>query len=252
MRSGIKRKRSAYRSGEKIIILLRRGIVFLSILSLVLLSILIFKISVTFFVVRDIRVTGNHYLEEEEIIRSTGLHKDKSLLRLHLEDIDRRLRQNPWIRQVSLKKQFPRTLMIRIEEAVPKALLSLKGRLFLIDEEGNILQEIRDKRYRFLPVINIDPEKNHKGFIESLRLIDALDENGVLDSSEIVEIGLEPYGLFMKVDGEAIKVGYGNYSEKLQRWGELEPELRRMGVKIKYVDLRFKDIIIKPLNIAKK
>lgn len=243
---------SAYRSGERIIILLKRGVILLSIIGIILLGIFIFKVSAGLLLIKEIEVTGNLYLDKEEVMQSAGIKEDINLLSLDLEDIDSRLRQNPWIKEVSLKKHFPYTFMIRVKEAEPRALLSLEGGLFLIDDEGVILQEIREKVYRFLPVINIDPTKNRKGLEESLRLIDALSKSGVLKGSDTVEIGLGPYGLFMKLDGEAIKIGYGDYEEKINRWMELEPELRRRGVEIGYVDLRFKDIIVKPLNITKK
>jgi len=249
---GKKKKASAYRSGERIVIFLKRGIIFFSVLGTLLFGVFIFRVSANFMIISEIKVTGNHYLDREEVLSGAGLHNGMNLFRLDLDGVDKRLRQNPWIREAFLKKQFPYTLMIRIKEATPEALLSLHGRLFLIDNEGNVLQEIKDKVNRFLPVINIDPEKDHKGFKESLRLIEALDENGVLEMSNSVEIGLESYGLFLKLDGEAIKIGYGGYQRKIQRWVELEPELRRMGMKIQYVDLRFKDVVVKPLNIAKK
>ncbi len=252
MRSRAKKKKAAYRGSERVIRFLRYGIILVSIAGVVLLGMFIFRVSAGLMTLRQIEVTGNHYLDRQEVLKGAGLYDGMNLLKLHLDEVDRRLRQNPWIKRVSLKKRFPYTLMIRIEEARPEALLSLHGRLFLIDDEGNILQEIRDDVNRFLPVINIDPERNHKGFKESLRLIDALDESGLLDRSNSVEIGLEPYGLFLKVDGEAIKIGYGGYRKKLRRWMELEPELRRMGMEIQYVDLRFKDVVVKPLNIAKK
>jgi len=247
-----KKKKVAYRGGERIVRLLRYGITLVSIAGVVLLGIFVLRVSASLMVLRQIEVTGNHYLDREEVLRDAGLYEGMSLLKLSLGEVDRRLRQNPWIRRVFLKKRLPYTLMIKIEEAHPEALLSLHNRLFLIDDGGNILQEIRDDVNRFLPIINIDPQRNHRGFKESLRLIDALDRSGLLDRSNSVEIGLEPYGLFLKVDGEAIKIGYGDYERKLRRWLELEPELRRMGMKIQYVDLRFKDVVVKPLNIAKK
>jgi len=250
---GKKKKRAyAYRSGERVVILLRKGIVFLLVFAAVLLCVFIFRVSANFMSIREIRLTGNHYLDRDEVLRTAGLHSGMNLYRLDLDKVDKRLRQNPWIREAYLKKQFPYTLMISIREARPEALLSLHKRLFLIDDQGNILQEIRDRVNRFLPVINIDPEKEHRGFKESLRLIEILDEKGVLEMSNSVEIGLDSYGLFLKLDGNAIKIGYGGYSRKIQRWLELEPEIRRMGMKIQYVDLRFRDVVVKPLNIARK
>jgi hypothetical protein len=76
-----------------------------------------------------------------------------------------------------------------------------------------------------------------------------LSKKKFIANKESVEIGIESYGLTLIIDGELIKVGYGNYSAKFDRWIELEPEIRRKGLPIKYVDLRFKDsVIVKPLK----
>ena len=88
---------------------------------------------------------------------------------------------------------------------------------------------------------------------EALKLVDSLHKKNVFADSDYIEIGVESYGLTMHVDGDFIKVGYGNYSDKFERWKELEPEIRRRGVPIKYVDLRFKDsVIVKPEKKRKK
>jgi cell division septal protein FtsQ len=154
---------------------------------------------------------------------------------------------------VLLKKQLPGTLLINIEEAVPKALLRIKRKLYLIDSEGRILERIKGDSMLFLPVIKDIRPKNEKGISEALKLVDVLMKRDIFADRESVEIGLETYGLTMKIDGEFIKVGYGNYSEKYDMWLELEPEIRKKSVPIKYVDLRFKDsVIVKPLKRAKK
>jgi hypothetical protein len=95
---------------------------------------------------------------------------------------------------------------------------------------------------------NIEPKKK-KELIEALKLIDALSAKNMLSNRDNVEIGLESYGLRLNLDSELIKVGFGRYAEKFERWLELEPEIRRRGVPLMYVDLRFKDsVIIKPLK----
>ena len=86
-----------------------------------------------------------------------------------------------------------------------------------------------------------------------MKLITALSEKNVLSSRESIEIGTGSYGLFISMDGEFIKVGYGDYSEKFERWLEIEPEIRKRGVPIKYIDLRFKDsVIVKPMEKTRK
>jgi cell division protein FtsQ len=234
-------------------ILFKRGIVVLIIFILIIVMILGVKLLAKTFSVKNILISGNYHLEDEDIIKHVNIRKGENLLKLSFKTLAERLEHTPWIKKVSLRKQFPDTLLIRIEEAVPKALLSLNSSMFLIDKDGNILEEIKGEGTPFLPVIkNINPKNNSKGILEALKLIDVLAEKNILESKESIKIGLKSYGLTMNMDGEIIKIGYGRYSEKLDRWKELEPEIRKRGVAIKYIDLRFKDsVIVKPLINSK-
>jgi len=213
--------------------------------------ILILKMSERTFIIREILISGNYHLEEEEIKSALDIRSGENLFRLSFDELETRLRRIAWIKRMSFRKQFPSTLMINIEETVPKALLNLNGQLFLINSEGNILEEIVGEGASFLPVvIGIRPEKDRGGILEALKLIDALSEKNILSGKESIEIMLDSYGLVMNMDGESIRVGYGGYSEKLQRWKELEPEIKKRNINIDYVDLRFKDrVIVKPLRI---
>lgn len=253
MRSKSSNQKSAYRRGEKMAILFKRGIVVLIIFILIIVMILGVKLLAKTFSVKNILISGNYHLEDEDIIKHVNIRKGENLLKLSFKTLAERLEHTPWIKKVSLRKQFPDTLLIRIEEAVPKALLSLNSSMFLIDKDGNILEEIKGEGTPFLPVIkNINPKNNSKGILEALKLIDVLAEKNILESKESIKIGLKSYGLTMNMDGEIIKIGYGRYSEKLDRWKELEPEIRKRGVAIKYIDLRFKDsVIVKPLINSK-
>ena len=247
-----KKRKSAYRRGEKLAIFFKRGTVFLLFVVLAAALVLGLKMFAQQFSVKEIVVSGNYHLDKKDILSALKIKKGESLLRLDFKDIGEGLKQNAWIKNVALRKQFPGTVVIKVKEAVPKALLSLKKRLYLIDEDGRMLERIKGETTPFLPVIkDIDPE-NSKGIAEALKLVKALSEkNGFIDRGYI-EIGLESYGLTISIDGEFIKVGYGRYSEKFERWIELEPEIRKRGVPVKYVDLRFKDsVIVKPMKKIK-
>jgi len=204
------------------------------------------------FRINDIQVTGNYHLEMQDVISSSKIEKGEPLLKISLRDIKDRLEQNAWIKSVSLKKQLPGTVLIKIKEAEPMALLSLKKRLYLMDGDGELLERLKGDGVPFLPVIkNINPKKK-KDMKEALKLVSTLNDKNIIANRESIEIGVETYGLKINMDGELIKVGYGEYSAKIDRWMELEPEIRKRGLPIKYVDLRFKDsVIVKPLNKVK-
>ncbi len=246
------KQRSAYRRGEKLAVFFKRGIIVLSVVIFVVLIVLGVEVLMRAFFIKNVIVSGNYHLGKKDIISSANIKAGESLLKLSSKDTAKRLKRSAWIREVFLRKQFPDTLSIRIEEAVPKALHSFNGRIFLIDEDGNILEEIKSENTPFLPVIkNINPKKDKEALLEALKLIEVLDEKGILDSRESIEIGNESYGLVVNIDGELIKVGYGKYSEKFYRWKELEHEIRKRALTVEYVDLRFDDVIVKPLKRAK-
>lgn len=203
--------------------------------------------------VNDIVISGNSRLEREDVLGPLKVKRGESLFSLHFSELRGRLKHNPWIKKVDLRKRYPDTLEIRIEEAVPMALLSLKNRLYLVDGDGTRLESIKGETVPFLPVIkDIGPEFK-KEMKEALKLVEVLSAKGVLSDRESVEIGLESYGLTVNMDGEFIKVGYGDYAEKFERWIELEPEIRKRGLPVQYVDLRFKDtVIVKPLEEEKE
>jgi cell division protein FtsQ len=247
LRSKNKKRKSAYRRGEKIALFFKRGTVFFLVVVIAALAFLGVKLLSREFHVRDVLVSGNYHLDQQDVIAAAGIKKGDSLFDVPLKLIEERLKENAWIKTASLRKQYPGTFVIRVDEAVPKALLSVNKKLYLLAEDGNILERISGDVTPFLPVIKDIRPTNKKGISESIRLVDSLSKKNILADRESIEIGLESYGLTMNVDGEFIKVGYGNYTEKLERWIALEPEIRKKGVPIKYVDLRFKDsVIVKP------
>jgi cell division protein FtsQ len=208
------------------------------------------KLSVRPFTFNNIVVSGNNHLEEEDIKNAVYMREGENLFKLSFDELESRIKRIRWIEKMSIRKQFPHTVMINIEEAVPKALLRFDRRLFLLASNGKVLEEMGEQSTSFLPVVvGIDPEKDTGGILEALKLIDALDEKNVLSGKESINIMSKPFGLLVNMDGESVKIGHGNYREKLERWKELESEIRKKNIAVDYVDLRFKDkVIVKPLK----
>lgn len=249
MRSKNKKRKSAYRRGEKMASFFKRGTIFFLIIISLSMGFLGVKLLTQKFYIRDILVFDNNHIDTKEIIASAEIRTGDSFFDIKLSEIDKRLKQNTWIKKVTLRKQFPNTLIVKVREAVPTALLSRNKRLYLVDEDGKILERIKGKTAHFLPLIKDISPKNEKGMSEAIKMADVLSRKKFIANKESLEIGIESYGLTLSLDGEFIKVGYGNYSAKFDRWIELEPEIRRKGLTLKYVDLRFKDsVIVKPLK----
>lgn len=206
--------------------------------------------------VRQLRVTevvfyGNNHLSEGELRPLTGVSGGASLLGLSTSRISKSLLKSPWVKGVSVRKDFPDRIFVKIHETSPFAILELNERSFFIDDKGRMLEELNEKTVPFLPVINADPFNNHEGFAEALSLARVVREKNIAAERSRVEIiaDKKPENLSMVVDKVVVKVGYGDYEQKLRRLFDLEGEIRKRAVTVDYIDLRFANrVVVKPVN----
>jgi cell division protein FtsQ len=204
----------------------------------------------TSFVVQRIVFTGNEHLSDEELTALAGLRRGANILTLSTGAIYAKMMESPWLRSVSVRKELPDVLRVLIKEAEPLALLDMKGRLFLVDDRGKMLEELRDSRVPFLPIISADPFRKKEAFSEAINLVRAVKVTGLLSRKDHIEIiARAPEEMAMNIDGTVVKVGVGDYEEKLRRLLELEEEIRQRRIPVDYIDLRFANkVIVKPVN----
>ncbi|MDH5201851.1 MAG: FtsQ-type POTRA domain-containing protein [Nitrospirota bacterium] len=200
--------------------------------------------------IRNVVFIGNKHLTDDELMALTGIHRNESLITTSNRKVSQGLLKSPWIRSVSVRKEFPDTLSIVIEEAVPFALLDMNGHFFLVDENGKLLEELKDNAIPFLPIITGDPFKEGKGFSEALHLAKLMNDKGFSSESNHIEIiANKPQELTVTIDGTVVKVGSGEYEEKLKRLFELEDEIKKRKIPVDYIDLRFANrVIVKPIR----
>jgi cell division septal protein FtsQ len=193
---------------------------------------------------------GNRHLADDELRALLRIRAGESLVLVSGTRAGKDLLQSPWIRSVNVRKEFPDTVRFQIEEAEPFALLDMNGHLFLVDERGKLLEELKDASVPFLPVITADPFKEKEGLAEALALAKLMMEKGFSSERDRIEImAHKPHELTMTVDGTCVKMGAGGYEEKLTRLIRLEEDIKNMGIPIDYIDLRFeRKAVVKPVT----
>jgi len=96
---------------------------------------------IAFFHVETIEVTGNRFVSKE-VIRDAAdiIPHQRSMFGLSVRRVEEKLRKLDWIASVSVKKDWPSTIEIKIRENEPVALLhsenSIEGQLQYIDQKG--------------------------------------------------------------------------------------------------------------------
>jgi len=203
--------------------------------------------------VEEIVFIDNKRLTDEELGEIAKAGMRKSLLTVSCREISRRLLESPWIRSASVRKEFPGTLAITIQETEPFALLDIHEHLFIIDEKGKFLEELKDDAVPFLPVIVSDPYKEREGFSEALFLVRVLNDKGLILGKDHIEvIAHKPQELSIEMDETVVKIGAGGYDEKLERFLQLEKDLMERNIPVDCIDLRFDDkAIVKPITAKK-
>ncbi len=226
------------------------GVLVLSVAGGVVLSLRLYRLGTTLFPVKEIVFQGNVHLSEGELKAIAGINGNENLLTLSARGLSTRLLQSPWIRDVSVRKEFPHRILIRLGETSPFAILETKGRTFLIDERGRMLEEMKGT-VPFLPVINADPFKNRENLMEALNLAKVIKDRKIATERNRVEIIADngPETISMVLDNVVIKVGHGDYEQKLNRLFALEEEIKKRAITVDYVDLRFANrVVVKPIS----
>lgn len=216
------------------------GIIVVSLLIFVL-----YRTAKAVFVIEKIVVRGNHVLSEDEIKRLIGTGYKKNLLELSSSQIYHRLIGSPWIKEAVIRKELPDKLIVWIEEASPQAVIRRDGRLYLIDDTGVILEELRDDSPLLLPLLDVDYE-NREILLEALLLLREMKAMNISPGeTDVVIKGSRKEDLTILLrqkessQSVQIKIGYGGYKEKLRRLIDFSPAIKERSLRPFIIDLRF-------------
>ncbi len=120
--------------------------------------------------VQLVQVYGNDKISTDQVIDSSGIAKGENIYDLNLEEIKAEIEKFNWVSNVVIERRLPSTVNIFITERTPKAIYSNKGKYYLIDDSGHILEEINEPMEGFILV------KGEKANVEFSSVLDDLYE----------------------------------------------------------------------------
>jgi len=202
--------------------------------------------------VKNILVEGTHRLSKAEVAELVDTGVDLNMFSLDPKELRRALKNFPWIRDAKIRKEFPSTVRVFINEREPVALLQKKRGFYFLDSNGWIIEKLESANVPFLPVIT-DTQKEPVD-AAAMDLVRVLGDNGIVERGESVEISLkDPKCLVMHIGGLVVKMGNDGFPAKLDRWLDIEAEVAKRQIDVDYVDLRFsKKVIVKPLTTNRR
>lgn len=197
------------------------------------------------FSLRQMVFVGNRHFSDNELKSLAGLKEGQDLLTLSSRKIYDKLMRSVWIRSVMVRKELPHRILIVVTESEPFALLDMKGHIFIVDDRGELLERLKSNPIPFLPVIAGDPFGKKEAFLDAISLAKAIRKTGLLQEEDHVEItASKAEDLSVDLDGTLVKVGEGNYERKLRRLMDVQGAIRKRGIPVDYIDLRFGDKVV--------
>lgn len=187
--------------------------------------------------VRETVIRGCKELTEKEILTLAAVRSAPNILMLNLEAITRRIQVNPWVREVSVGREFPDRLVIVIRERKAVALLQKETGLYLLDGEGFPFKKLESGEESDLPVLTgcVSGGRIDETLVKkSLALLNDLArvQGGPVIGAAAEIHANETFGLSLFTDtGLCLKFGFDGYENKLKRLAPVMADLDRRNLK---------------------
>ena len=213
----------------------------------------IYLLSTDVLTVSRITVSGNVRLSRGEVVALLDGLQGRNTLLVDLDRWRSTLLVSPWVADAALRRVLPGSVDVFIAERQPIGIGRLGDALFLIDEQGEVIDEFGPNHADLdLPLIDglatpgMDPRLGGEAVDQgraalATRLLGSLRARPDLADrvSQIDVTDIRDAVVILKDDTTLVRVGHEEFAERLQSYIELAPALRERVPRMDYVDLRF-------------
>ncbi|MGE5850623.1 MAG: cell division protein FtsQ/DivIB [Candidatus Methylomirabilota bacterium] len=211
-------------------------------------------VGLPYFRVVEVEVEGNLQVASQDIIKGLKLSPDASILEVDLPALTRRVLQNPWIKEASIRRRLPLSLTVRIVERMPEVVF-IADRRYLLSGDGVILAKLNPDELPTLPTLRAAvPRRVAIGErILSSEMVQGLSVWRQFQLANALK-GERAHEIAMAGDGSYVVNLGGRMPTIRLRAEDMEGQLRRLGAALAAsgqglerfgeVDLRFRDRVV--------
>jgi cell division septal protein FtsQ len=213
-----------------------------------------FFVNSPYFSVREIQVRGGEKFGGNEIVTLAGLQHGMNLWRIEPATIEKKIAKHPWVRRVLVRREFPRRVVIEIEERTPKAIVAT-GKLYYVDSDGVVFKEVGVGESVQFPLLtglpleelgSRDPAIRSK-VQDAVRLADLMAQ----DSHTLSEIHFEAADrlvIYTTAFPVALHMGWGDWEDKLRRVDRVLKLWKGHEARLAALDASFADQVVARLR----
>jgi cell division protein FtsQ len=209
----------------------------------------------------QIEVSGNRVVAREDIQRLFVADRNRSMLRIPLDQRRAQVQELPWVEDASVQRILPNRLRVFITERTPVAFFRNGAELVLIDVHGVLLDRPEGEDYRFPIVTGLsenmpreEREKRMQTYQEFLKDADLVkpgssDRVSELDLSNPRDLKAVLTGLGSGPDAQAVTVHFGqsDFTGKYRMLIENFAQWQANAGPVRSIDLQYsRQVVVNP------
>lgn len=208
------------------------------------------------FFVKRVQVQGAYVLREEAILQAANIHENDNVLLMQCEAVRQRVLGIPYVQECNVQRMYPDTIVIKVEERVPLAVISLNNHLYEIDGEAMVLRELDHYSPELGPIISELPElpaveigkplKNDtlKEVLELMMALRRVPIGQKLKPSEFTARAPNDITMYCEGVSFAFRWGRSDYLRQAQLLDVWWGQMGETSPCKEYLDLRFGDDLV--------
>ena len=135
-----------------------------------------------FFTLQKISVKGNNKLTAAEVIKLSKIEINKNMFQKNLISLSKNLKQNPYIKSVSLKIISSSELEFDVVERIEKYYITASNKFYTIDNSGMIIKEVTTEPTNLIKLSMFKTEE------KNIKIGNKLNESDIKDIEDISSI----------------------------------------------------------------
>jgi cell division septal protein FtsQ len=208
------------------------------------------------FRLEQVRVLNIGTLTSEQSFKFSELKRGENLIQLDLVGVQQVIKRNhPEFKEVKVRRVLPNRVEILLKRRTPVAQVAY-SRYVQIDKDLVVLPGSALTPFRNLTVIGGAPLPrgglavgaviNDAATQKALRLMDAIKRSPILKKHVLTKVDIaDPRNVTLFVDNAIeIRIGSSHYTERLKILDQTLKNQPLDPAKVRYIDLRFDDVVV--------
>jgi len=191
------------------------------------------------FFLKSIKISGAEQLKEKDIMSKVSPFLRESLLKIDALKMKDAITSHPFVKEVSIKRVFPFSIVIDVREKKPSALwVNGEGEVFVLDETGSPYRGLVKGDEKGMFIINA----KDKGDVKSVfKEVNGWIGQNIIGKDALSEVSYNEGNLtiFGGENGVEIILGKEDQGKRLKRAMAVFEDAKKRGLLIKCIDARF-------------